>query len=342
MIYFVSDYSQGAHQKVLDALQETNAEHYDGYGIDSHCENAAKIIKSIVKNDKANVHFMVGGTPVNVTTITSALRPYECVIAAHSGHINMHETGGVEARGHKIYDLPSDDGKLTPAMIQPVLDEYEDEHMAIPRMVYISNTTEVGTIYKKSELEALSKYCKSNDLLLYLDGARIGTAITAEGNDLTIEDIAKLVDAFYIGGTKNGMLFGEALIILNDDINKDFRHMMKQSFGLLAKGRLLGVQFEALFDDGLNSTYFDLARHSNAMAKKLREGISELGYDFLVDSPTNQIFPILPISKVEELEKDFMFYRWEPPKGDNVTIRLVTSFTTTEDEINTFLDKLKL
>lgn len=342
MRYFISDYSQGAHPDILKALVETNFEHTDGYGIDPHCDNAAEMIKELIGKPNANIHFMVGGTPTNVITIAATLRTYECVIAPHTSHIFMHETGAVEATGHKIYPLDTEDGKLTPKMVQKVLDEFEDEHMTLPRYVYISNTTELGTIYKKAELEALSSFCKKNNLYLYVDGARLASALTSPENDLTLKDIANLVDAFYIGGTKNGILFGEALIILNDEINDHFRFYMKQGLGMLAKGRLIGVQFEALLKGGEDSLLFQIAKHENDLAEELRNRISELGYDFLGDSCTNQIFPILPRDKVAELHKEFLFYDWAAVNDpDKIAVRLVTGWGTTEEDIEALIDALK-
>lgn len=342
MRYFISDYSQGAHPDVLKALVETNLEHTNGYGLDIYCDNAASIIKSLIGKPDANIHFLVGGTPANVITIAATLKPYECVIAPHTSHIYMHETGAVEATGHKIYALDTEDGKLKPDMIQGVLDEFEDEHMTLPKLVYVSNTTELGTIYKKAELEAISKFCKEKGLYLYLDGARLGSALTSPENDMSIKDIANLVDAFYIGGTKNGTLFGEALVVLNDDINDHFRFYIKQNLGMLAKGRLLGVQFEALLKGGENSLLFKIATHENDLAEKLRNGISDLGYEFLSESCTNQVFPILPKEKIAKLREEFYFEDWssvdDPSK---FAVRFVTGWGTTDDDINALLEALK-
>jgi threonine aldolase len=337
MIFFRSDYSQGAHPRVLEALVNTNLEHADGYGEDEHCRNAAHIIRKQIGTEDADVHFFVGGTPANFTSISAFLRPHEAVIAPRSSHIYTHETGAVEATGHKIIPHVTDDGKLYPSHIEETLLEHEDEHMVKPKLAYISNTTEIGTIYTKAELTELSETCRKNDLYLYLDGARLGCALTAPGNDLMLSDIASLVDAFYIGATKNGALFGEALIIINPVLKPDFRFIMKQQCGLLAKGRLLGVQFEALFQDGL---YFKLAEHSNALAKMLREGISSKGYSFLVDSPTNQIFPIMPKALVEKLEEKYFFYRWKPMDENHICIRLVTSWGLTEEDVTSFLQDI--
>lgn len=338
MIYFRSDYSQGAHPKVMQALMDTNMEHSDGYALDSHSEHAEQMIKELIGREDCNVYMMVGGTPTNIITIASALKPFECVIAPRSGHIYMHECGGVEASGHKIIPMDPVNGKLTPELIDLAWTEYEDDHTAVPKLVYISQTTEFGTTYTKAELEALRKCCDERDMYLYMDGARLGCALTCDNNDLSIKDIAKLVDAFYIGGTKNGALMGEAVVIFDENINDHYRWMIKQNCGMLAKGRLLGVQFEALLEGGENSIYYEMARNSNAMANKLREGITKAGYKFKGNSNTNQIFPIFPTSMVRDMEKEFFFYDWEAWDENNRVVRLVTSWGTEEKDVNAFLD----
>lgn len=337
MIYFRSDYSQGAHPKVMDALMQTNLEHTDGYGIDPHCEHAAEMIRELIGVDDCSVHMMIGGTNCNVTVIAAALKPYESVIAVHSGHAYHHETGAVEATGHRVVTVEGINGKITPALIDLAFEEYEDEHTPLPRMVYISQPTEIGSIYSKAELTAISEKCAEKDLFLYVDGARLGSALTSEENDLTIRDLAQNCDAFYIGGTKNGALFGEALVILNKAIDDHFRFMIKRQCGMLAKGRLIGVQFEALFDGGTDSVYFEIARHANSLAKKLRDGLADLGVTFYSQSPTNQIFPVLPSAAIRELEKEFLFYEWAPEKDGMIPIRLVTGWGTQEQDVDAFL-----
>ena len=339
MIFFRSDYGQGAHPKVMEALARTNLEYTDGYGNDPHCENAAAMIKKLIGRDDCSVHMMVGGTPCNVTVIAAALRPYEAVVAVQSGHAYKHETGAVEATGHRVITVNGIDGKLTPELIDLAWEEYEDEHTPLPRMAYVSQPTEIGTIYGKAELTALSKKCAEQNMFLYVDGARLGCALTSEENDLSIQELARLCDAFYIGGTKNGALFGEALVILNQAIDDHFRFMIKRQCGLLAKGRLLGVQFEALLDGGPDGIYFEMAAHANRMAKKLREGLAELGVAFFGDSRTNQIFPILPGDVVRELEKEFLFYRWTQEKNGMTPIRLVTSWGTEDSDVTAFLER---
>lgn len=337
MIYFRSDYSQGAHPKVMDALLRTNLEHTDGYGLDAHCRNAEKIIQDLTGPGDCQVHMMVGGTPCNVTFMAAALQPYEAVVAPRSGHVYSHETGAVEATGHRVLALEGVNGKLTPQLIDLAFEEYEDEHTPLPRLAYISQPTETGSVYSREEMRALSEKCRERNMLLYVDGARLGAALTCRANDLPITELAQLCDAFYIGGTKNGALFGEALVIRDKTINEHFRWMMKRQCGLLAKGRLIGVQFEALLEGGVDSIYFKMASHANKMAERLREGLAHMGIAFYGDSQTNQVFPILPITIVQELEKEFFFYRWAPEKNGMLPIRLVTGWGTKEQEVEAFL-----
>ena len=341
MVCFRSDYTQGAHPKVMEALQRTNLEHTDGYGLDEHCMHAAEMIRGLIGRSDCAVHMMVGGTPCNITVIAAALRPYESVVAARTGHIYSHETGAIEATGHRVVTFPGVNGKLTPEMIDRAFGEYEDEHTLRPGMAYISQSTEIGSIYRKAELKALYEKCRERDILLYVDGARLGSALTSPENDLSIRELASLCDAFYIGGTKNGALFGEALVILNPVINDHFRYMIKRQGGMLAKGRLIGVQFEALLEGGEQSIYFEMAAHANRLAQKLREGLKALGIGFFSDSPTNQIFPVLPTAAVSALEKEFSFYRWAPEKDGMTPIRLVTGWGTEEADVDAFLEAVR-
>lgn len=329
MYSFKNDYSEGAHPQIIAALQETNLLQAEGYGEDSYCEAARNQLKKVIGHEDLDIHFFVGGTQTNLTALSAFLRPHEAVISVESGHVCVHETGAIEATGHKIIAMPGKDGKLTVADIETTLTYHADEHMVKPKLVYISNSTEVGTIYTKAELEALSATCKENNLIFYMDGARLGSALMSSANDVTLKDLADLTDAFYIGATKNGALFGEALVISNSLLNEDFRYHIKQKGGLLAKGRLLGIQYLELFKDNL---FFDLAGHANKMADLLRDGIKEAGYGFLTDAPSNQIFPILPLEIVEALEKEFAFYRWCKTK-DGMAIRLITSWATKEEEV---------
>lgn len=341
MLYFLSDYSQGAHPKVMEALMRTNMEHSDGYGLDPHCGHAAEMIRELIGVEDCQVHMMVGGTPCNVVTIAASLRPYEAVISPRTGHIYVHETGAVEATGHRVIAVESVNGKLTPEQIDQAWEEFSDEHTLLPKMVYLSQPTECGSIYHKAELTAIYNKCRERGLLLYVDGARLGAALTAEGNDLSIRKLARLCDAFYIGGTKNGALFGEALVIRDPAMNDHFRFMIKRHCSMLAKGRLIGVQFEALLEGGENSIYFEMAAHANAMAKLLREELTALGIGFYSDSPTNQIFPILPVPVVKELEKEAAFHIWAPEKDGMIPIRLVTAWGTEKRDIEELVQIIK-
>lgn len=337
MIFLRNDYSLGAHPRILKALSDTNMTHTAGYGLDPFCEEAKELIKDLCKCKGADIHFLTGGTQTNQTALSAFLRPHHAVIAADSAHICLHETGAIEATGHKVFHVPHQNGKLLPQQVEEAVLLHKDEHMVKPKLVYISNSTEIGTVYTKEELTALRKVCDQYGLYLYADGARLGCALTAKGNDLALADMAALTDAFYIGGTKNGALFGEALVILREELKEDFRFHIKQRGGMLAKGRLLGVQFTELFKDGL---YFDLARHANETAQVLKDGIAGGGYDFFVDSPTNQIFPIFPNMLADLLQDTVSYEIWDSCGDRASVIRLVTSWGTTEDEIMGFLKTL--
>lgn len=338
MYNFRNDYSEGAHEKVLTALADINMEGNVGYGNDPHCKHAAAMIRSICECPEAAVHFFIGGTSANFTAIAAFLRPHEAVIAADTGHINVHEGGAVEGTGHKILARASADGKVRPDDVEYWVELCADTAMVLPRMVYISNSTEVGTIYYKEELEALSACCKKHGLYLFCDGARLGTALTAPGADLSPADLARLCDAFYIGGTKNGALMGEAMVLVNPALQPYFFRIMKQKGAVLAKGYLLGAQFEALFKDGL---YWQNACWANCMAAKLKAGLQELGFKFYIDSPTNQIFPIIPNKLMPAMELLCNYEVWGKGENDCTVIRLVTSFATKEKTIDEFLAYLK-
>ena len=336
MYSFRNDYSEGAHPQVLQALIDTNLTQTCGYGVDPICEETRDLVRSVCKAPNADVHFLVGGTQANTIVIDSLLRPYEAVIAAHTGHVNVHETGAIEATGHKVCTAFSPDGKVTPAMVESVVNAHPDEHMVLPRLVYISDTTEIGTIYTKAELVALHDCCKAHGLYLFLDGARLGSALASPENDLTIPDIASLVDVFYIGGTKNGALFGECVVM--NVPNEHFRWHIKQRGAMLAKGRLLGLQFKALLQDDL---YTRIAAHANEMAYRLRDGMTELGYSFPVPSPSNQQFPVLPNTVIEKLKA--MGYEFESNgavDADHTCVRFVTSWATPESAVEQFLKDL--
>ena len=339
MYSFKNDYSEGAHSNVLRALIDTNMEQLEGYGEDKYSLDAITLLKHKLRCEDVDIHMLCGGTQTNLTAISAFLRPHEAVISANTGHILVHETGAIEATGHKIISVKVEDGKLKPIHIKAAIQEHTDEHMVKPKMVFISNPTEIGSIYKKCELEDLSDFCRSNNMLLYIDGARLGSALCSKDNDIELSDLPKLVDAFYIGGTKNGALMGEALVICRDSLKEDFRYHIKQKGGLLAKGRLIGIQFLELFKDDI---YFDLAKHANHMAELLKIGISALGYEFLTDSPSNQIFPILPSVVIDKLNGKYSFYVWQKIDNENSAIRLVTSWATREDAVNEFIDDLTI
>lgn len=337
MYSFANDYSEGAHPKILEAMMNINLTQHTGYGLDIHTSRAVELIKAEIDRSDADVHLIVGGTQTNLIAIAAALRPYQAVISAHTGHINVHETGAIEATGHKVLAYNTPDGKLTPALVQQALDSHTDEHMVQPKMVYISNSTETGTQYSKSELEALHHISRQNGLYLFMDGARLGAALTSPVNDLTMADIAKLTDVFYIGGTKNGALFGEALVICHNHLKPDYRFMIKQRGAMLAKGWLLGIQFEELFQ---NNLYYDMSSHANMMAEQLRTAISGRGFVFASGSMTNQLFPILPDTLIEKLERNFTFNtdrRWD---STHTVIRLVTSWATTREGVDAFISAL--
>ncbi|MBN7773993.1 threonine aldolase family protein [Clostridium aminobutyricum] len=334
MIFLRNDYSEGAHPQILEAICKSNMEQTVGYGLDEHCFNAAKLIQSRIKREDADVHFFVGGTQTNFTSISAFLRPHEAVISSSRGHICVHETGAVEACGHKIVAMPTPDAKLKADQIDEAIEYHEDEHFVKPKMVYITNSTELGTMYTKAELQEIRKRCDKYGLYLYLDGARLASALTSSENDLTIEDIATLTDAFYIGGTKNGALFGEALVLSNPVLKPDFRYLLKQKGGMLAKGRLLGIQFEELFRDNL---YFELGAHANNMADMLRNGLQSKGYPFFSDSFTNQLFPIFPNETAQFLAEHVSFENECKIDEKNRCIRFVTSWATTQEDIEKLL-----
>jgi threonine aldolase len=335
---FKNDYSEGAHERILQALAETNLVQTDGYGEDIYCQKAQELIKEKLQNSEVDIHFIAGGTLANIVIISSLLKPYESIISAETGHIHVHETGATEAIGHKIHTVSSEDGKLKVADIQQILDLHTDEHMVRPKAVYISNSTEIGSIYSKKELTDLSQFCTLNELYLFLDGARLGAALTSKHSDITLDEISRLVDIFYIGGTKNGALFGEAIVITHPKLKDQFRYYLKQKGALLAKGRVLGIQFLELFKDDL---FLQLAQHANQMAELLAQGIQNQQYSFLSIPQTNQIFPILPNHLIEQLQLKYGFYIWKKIDKGHSAIRLVTSWATKEKDIEGFILELK-
>ena len=338
MIYsFMCDYSEGAHPAVLKAVADECGKQHGNYGIDECCDKAAALIKNSIHRSDADVHFLPGGTAVNLTVIAHVLRPFEAVIAAKTGHIAVHETGAIEASGHKVVTVDGTDGKLTPKEVEDAVLFHTDEHMVRPAMVYISNSTELGTIYTKAELTALRKCCDEHGLLLMLDGARLFSALASEENDLSLADIAALTDCFYIGGTKNGALFGEALVILNDNLKTAFRFSIKQRGHLTAKGFLLGTQFGALFTDML---CMDIARHENKCATEIANTLKDLGVPFFAPAQTNQLFPILPDVIAEKLGEDFELSIWKKYDASHSVVRLVTSWSTPQWAVDALNEKL--
>ncbi|WP_334159985.1 low specificity L-threonine aldolase [Muricomes intestini] len=331
MIYFNCDYNEGAHPEVLGRLCETNMEQTSGYGEDIYCERARGVIRGLCGNDRLGVHFLVGGTQVNLTVIAAALRPHQGVLAAESGHINVHETGAIEACGHKVLTVPSENGKISARQVEEVyrihVEDESMEHTVQPKMVYISNPTELGTIYSKAELEELSAVCKKNGLYLFMDGARLGYGLAAKENDLDLKTIAELCDVFYIGGTKAGALFGEAVVISNLALQEDFRYIIKQKGGMLAKGRLLGIQFLALLE---NELYFELGKRANVMADIIRKACRESGYPFLIENTTNQIFTIMPDDKLDSLREKYTFSYEKRIDESHSAVRFCTSWATEE------------
>ena len=338
MYSFKNDYSEGAHPNILKALLKYNATQEEGYGLDRHTLNAITMIKDLAGASEADVHLISGGTQTNLIAISAFLRPHEACIVATSGHIATHETGAIEATGHKLLTVDSNDGKLSPDLIEPVLIEHHFEHMVKPKLVYISNPTELGTVYSKTELQNLHDYCRTKNLLFYADGARLGSALVAKDSDVTLKDMYTLTDAFFIGGTKIGALLGEALVLRNVDLKEEYRYLIKQRGGLLAKGRILGVQFEELFRDSL---YFDLALHANDMAQYMANELGKEDCTFWIDSPTNQIFPIMRNSIIEELSAQFSFYTWGKVDEDNSAVRLITSWATPIDAVQNFIHAYK-
>ena len=334
MISFRNDYSEGAHPQVLAALEKNNLVTTCGYSMDDFCAEARGIVRARFSCPQADVHFMVGGTIANTTVIAAALRPWEGVIAADTGHINVHETGAIEASGHKVCAIEAPGGKLNPALVRELLRRHcdgQDEHMVLPRMVYISDATELGTIYTKLELSALHDVCREYGLYLFLDGARLPAALVAEGNDLAPADFEKYCDGFYIGGTKNGLLFGEALVITNDSLKPHFRNMIKQRGGMFAKGFLFGTQFKAYFEDDL---WLTMARHAVTQAQRIQKAAAEKGYSLYAVSPTNQVFLVLSHAQIERLKQNFAFELNGRVDEDHEAARFVCSWATKREAVD--------
>lgn len=334
MISFENDYTTGAHPKILQRLSETNLEAVTGYGMDPYCESAREKIRKSCGCPEAEVFFLVGGTQTNAVVISAMLKGYEGVVAAETGHINVHEAGAIECGGHKVLALPEHSGKIDPGELETLLEKfYQDEsyeHMVFPGMVYVSHPTEYGTLYRKGELEAIAEICRNYRMPLFLDGARLGYGLMSRESDMTLEDIAGICDAFYIGGTKVGALCGEAVVFPRKNAPKHFLTTAKQHGALLAKGRLLGIQFDTLFTDNL---YLDAGRHGIEMAERLKTVLKEKECVFYLESPTNQQFIIVEDSLAEELKKHVGFSVWEKPDEEHTVIRLVTSWSTRPEEI---------
>lgn len=335
MRYFNNDYNEVCHPAILKALAENSGVQMPGYSADSLCAEAAELIRQKCDAPNAAVHFLVGGTQTNLTVIAASLRPHQGVIAAESGHINVHETGAIEATGHKVIILPSQDGKVDPKLAEKIIDSQslsmDAEHIVQPKMIYISNPTEYGTLYSLAELKELYDLCKAKGLYLFVDGARMGYGLAAKGNDITLADYAKYTDAFYIGGTKVGAMFGEAVVISNTAIAEDFRYLMKQRGGMLAKGWLLGLQFKTLFE---NDLYLAISAHADKMADKIRKTLTDLGYELYLPGTTNQVFVTLPDKLLSELGKEFTFATWEKVDENHTTVRFCTSWATTDENVN--------
>ena len=341
MIRFNSDYLEGAHPRILERLADTNMAQTPGYGEDMFCERARNTVRGLCDAPDADVHFLVGGTQANATVLAAALLPYQGVISADTGHIAVHETGAVEATGHKVIALKNADGKLSAGQISEVcrlhFTDESHEHMVMPAAVYISNPTEVGTLYSRGDLEALRAVCDRWNLILYLDGARLGYGLASPENTLDLPFIARTCDVFTIGGTKQGLLFGEAVVIRRDALKKNFRYVVKQRGGMLAKGRLLGVQFEEMLKDGL---YMELSRHAIELAMKLRDALRALNVPVLVDSPTNQQFPILPNVVLSMLNQKYSWATIEHVDAAHTAVRFCTSWATRETDVDRLIEDL--
>ena len=336
MYSFQNDYSEGMQPAILRALETINYHQNHSYGQDIHSDAARDYIQEALEDFSVDIHFIEGGTLTNLTFISHILKPFEAVISAETGHINTHETGAIEATGHKVCPVLTKDGKLTPDLIRPVLDMHENEHWVDPRLVYVSNPTEVGTVYTKEELEDLYAFCKRHDLYFYIDGARLAAALAAkEETHLTFPDLPKLCDAFYIGGTKVGAMFGEALVLVNENFKERFRFNMKQKGAILAKGWFLGVQFEELFK---NKLYIEAGAHSIAMMKPIKEAFEKAGIPLLCEAPTNQIFPIFPNALADEINKKYLTTFQCKPDKDHTCLRFCTSWATNENAVKDFVE----
>lgn len=342
MIRFNCDYCEGAHERILNKLVETNMEQTPGYGNDRFCAEAAQMIRDLCKKPEAAVHFLTGGTQANLTVIAAALRPHQGVLCSEAGHIAVHEAGAVEATGHKVLGLSAPDGKITAQQVkQAYVDHINDEsydQVVKPGLVYISQSTELGTTYSKAELEEMYRVCKECGLYLYVDGARLAYALGAEGMDVDFEVLAANCDVFYIGGTKVGALFGEAVVILNDALKTDFRYIMRQEGGLVAKGRLLGIQFSELLRDGF---YIETGRRADRLADEIRKACEDRGYPFLVPNNTNQIFPVIPDAVLESWKDKYAFAYQCRVDESHSAVRFCTSWATRPEDVKALADDIR-
>ena len=339
MYLFQCDYLEGCHPAIMQKLMETNLEQTPGYGEDKYCDEAKALIKQAFSCPDADVHFLVGGTQTNTTVIASILAPYEGALCCDLGHINCHETGAIESSGHKVLTVPNVDGRITAEQVEAaVAEQADDEHVVRPGMVYISMSTEIGTLYSLEQLKALYATCKRLGLPLYIDGARLGYALMSDECDVTAADLAANCDVFSIGGTKVGALFGEAVVFTNPALSKRFRYMIKQRGGMLAKGRLLGVQFGMLMQ---NNLYFDIAKKADDQAKVIANALKAKGIPMLFESPTNQQFPVLSNAQLAQLSADFNFATWAKVDADHTCVRICTSWATTDAQMDALLSAIK-
>lgn len=341
MLSFECDYAEGAHEKILRRLTETNMEHLSGYGSDKYCKSAKEKIREACGCPQAEISFLVGGTQTNAVVIDAMLKSYEGVVSAKTGHVNAHEAGAIEYTGHKVMEVPQHEGKIKADELEEFLRGFwtdsNYEHMVFPGMVYISHPTEYGTLYSKKELEEISGVCGKYEIPLYMDGARLGYGLMSRSTDVTLPMIAEYCDVFYIGGTKVGALCGEAVVFTKKNMPKHFLTIVKQHGALLAKRRLLGIQFDTLFTDGL---YFDISRHAIEMAEIMKEGFKKRGYEFFLDSPTNQQFIVLENQKMESLKGQVTFSYWEKADDDHTVVRFATSWATTKEDIESLMELL--
>ena len=341
MLYFANDYTEGACKEILDAFIRTNDEKLPGYGTDKYTLSAEEKIKKACKNKNVDVYLLTGGTQTNAVVIDALLESYEGVVSPETGHINVHESGAIEFTGHKVLTLPQHEGKINSGELREYIETfYNDQnhkHMVYPGMVYISHPTEYGTLYTKEDLMKISEVCRDYKIPLFVDGARLGYGLMSKNTDVTLELLCELCDVFYIGGTKIGALSGEAIVFTHNNAPKNFVTFIKQHGALLAKGRLLGVQFDTLFTDDL---YFRISRHAIEMSEILKSELQEKGYRFYFESPTNQQFIIVENSKMEELSKRVVFSFWEKYDENHTVIRFATSWATKREDVEKLVDLL--